>query len=128
MVKQKQETPKEQLIKQLDQLGLIKNVHWVILEEDDKPYVTIDGLLWLSSNHPIEEKRAKNITSELIQAQPVVIVKSKVSLADGTSAEGLGSASREAADTDRLIELAESRATARALRKLYALGIQIEES
>ena len=121
-------SPKEQLINQFKQLGLIKNVHWVILEEDDKPFITIDGLLWLSSNHPEEEKRAIDIKSELIQTQPVVIVKSKVVLANGVSAEGLGSASREASDTDRLIELAESRATARALRKLYALGTPVEEN
>jgi|GEM_PF-2586734 len=120
--------PKEQIINQFKSLGLIKNVHWVILEEDDKPFITIDGLLWLSSNHPEEEKRAVDIKSELIQTQPVVIVKSKVVLANGVSAEGLGSASREATDTDRLIELAESRATARALRKLYALGVPLEES
>ncbi len=121
-------SPKEQLINQFKQLGLIKNVHWVILEEDDKPFITIDGLLWLSGNHPEEEKRAIDIKSELIQTQPVVIVKSKVVLANGVSAEGLGSASREASDTDRLIELAESRATARALRKLYALGTPVEEN
>jgi len=121
-------SPKEQLINQFKQLGLIKNVHWVILEEDDKPFITIDGLLWLSSNHPEDEKRAIEIKSELVQTQPVVIVKSKVVLANGVSAEGLGSASREASDTDRLIELAESRATARALRKLYALSVPVEES
>lgn len=121
-------SPKEQLINQFKQLGLIKNIHWVILEEDDKPFITIDGLLWLSSNHPEEEKRAIDIKSELIQTQPVVIVKSKVVLSNGVSAEGLGSASREASDTDRLIELAESRATARALRKLYALGTPVEEN
>jgi len=79
-------SPKEQLINQFKQLGLIKNVHWVILEEDDKPFITIDGLLWLSSNHPEEEKRAIDIKSELIQTQPVVIVKSKVVLANGVSA------------------------------------------
>ena len=121
-------SPKQQLINQFKQLGLIKNVHWVILEEDDKPFITIDGLLWLANNHPEEEKRVSSVSSELIQTQPVVIVKSKVVLANGVSAEGLGSASREASDTDRLIELAESRATARALRKLYALGTPVEEN
>lgn len=124
---QNKTTPKDQIIKQFQSLGLIKNVHWVILE-DDKPFITIDGLLWLANNHPEEEKRVSSVSSELLQTQPVVIVKSKVILANGVSAEGLGSASREASDTDRLIELAESRATARALRKLYALGIPIEEN
>ncbi|SNZ07735.1 hypothetical protein SAMN06265182_0991 [Persephonella hydrogeniphila] len=121
-------SPKEQLINQFKQLGLIKNVHWVILEEDDKPFITIDGLLWLANNHPDEEKRAVDIQSQLLQTQPVIIVKSKVTLSSGISAEALGSASREYADTDRLIELAESRATARALRKLYALGTPVEEN
>lgn len=118
---------KQQIEEQFKSLGLLREIHWVVLEEDGKPFITIDGLLWLANNHPEQEKRVSEIKSELIQTQPVVIVKSKVTLFNGVSSEAFGSANKESSDTDRLIELAESRATARALRKLYALGIPVEE-
>jgi hypothetical protein len=54
------------------------------------------------------------------------IVKVTVTLNNGASFSGLGSAA-ENSETDRLIELAEGRATSRALRKAYALGVPVKE-
>ena len=113
------------VIERLKQLGLQKDLHWVILEENGKPYVTLDGLLYLSQNHPEEAKRVKSIDAEVLDAN-LPIVKVIVTLNDGSSFSGLGSAS-DGEDTERKIELAEGRATSRALRKAYALGVPVKE-
>lgn len=113
------------VIERLKQLGLQKDLHWVILEENGKPYVTLDGLLYLSQNHPEEAKRVKKIDAEVLDPA-IPIVKVTVILNDGSAFAGLGSAS-EVEDTERRIELAEGRATSRALRKAYALGVPVKE-
>jgi hypothetical protein len=113
------------VIERLKQLGLQKDLHWVILEENGKPYVTLDGLLYLSQNHPEGGKRVKNIDAEVLDPN-LPIVKVTVTLNDGSTFAGLGSAS-DGEDTERKIELAEGRATSRALRKAYALGVPVKE-
>jgi len=113
------------IIERLKQLGLQKDLHWVILEENGKPYVTLDGLLYLSQNHPESHKRIKSIDAEILDSA-IPIVKVTVTLCDGSTFAGLGSASSDE-DTERKIELAEGRATSRALRKAYALGVPIKE-
>ncbi len=113
------------VIERLKQLGLQKDLHWVILEENGKPYVTLDGLLYLSQNHPEEIKRVRSIDAEVLDPN-LPIVKVTVTLNDGSTFSGLGSAS-DGEDTERKIELAEGRATSRALRKAYALGVPVKE-
>ncbi|WP_163328812.1 hypothetical protein GFV12_02975 [Desulfurobacterium thermolithotrophum] len=113
------------IVERLKQLGLQKDIHWVILEENGKPYVTLDGLLYLSQNHPEPQKRTKSIDAEVLDPK-LPIVKVTVTLNDGSTFSGLGSAS-DGEETERKIELAEGRATSRALRKAYALGVPVKE-
>ena len=112
--------------------GLIPSIHFVFL--GGNPYITSDGLLWLGNNHPDPSKRVAGIKTEIVQAdfdKNQFIVKATVILENGQQFEGIGTATKEnltRITANHGLEMAETRAVSRALRKAYAIGIPaIEE-
>jgi len=112
--------------------GLIPSIHFVFL--GGNPYITSDGLLWLGNNHPDPSKQVAGISTQIIQAdfeKNQFIVKATVILENGKQYEGIGTATKEnltRITANHGLEMAETRAVSRALRKAYAIGIPaIEE-
>ena len=115
-----------------EEFGLVPGVHYIYM--GGNPYITSDGLLWLGNNHKDLEKRVIAIKTEIIQAdfeKNVFVVKATVILSSGQEYQGIGTATRDNLTKITLnhgLEMAETRAVARALRKAYAIGIpSIEE-
>ena len=115
-----------------EEFGLVPGVHYIYM--GGNPYITSDGLLWLGNNHKDLEKRIIAIKTEIIQAdfeKNVFVVKATVILGSGQEYQGIGTATRDNLTKITLnhgLEMAETRAVARALRKAYAIGIpSIEE-
>ena len=112
--------------------GLIPSIHFVFL--GGNPYITSDGLLWLGNNHPDPAKQVAGISTQIIQAdfeKNQFVVKATVVLENGKQYEGIGTATKEnltRITANHGLEMAETRAVSRALRKAYAIGIPaIEE-
>lgn len=111
--------------------GLVPSIHFVFL--GGNPYITSDGLLWLGNNHPDPSKRIAGIKTEIVQAdfdKNQFIVKAIVILENGQQFEGIGTATKEnltRITANHGLEMAETRAVSRALRKAYAIGIPAVE-
>ena len=111
--------------------GLIPSVHFVFL--GGNPYITSDGLLWLGNNHPDPERQVAGIKTEIVQAdfeKSQFVVKATVVLENGRQFEGIGTATKEnltRITANHGLEMAETRAVSRALRKAYAIGIPAVE-
>ena len=112
--------------------GLIPSIHFVFL--GGNPYITSDGLLWLGNNHPDPSKQIAGINTQIIQAdfeKNQFVVKATVILENGKQYDGIGTATKEnltRITANHGLEMAETRAVSRALRKAYAIGIPaIEE-
>ncbi len=130
-VKQQDYTPAKQVSQTLrlyaETYGLVPGMHFVYMGTN--PYITSEGLLWLGNNHPDQEKRILAIKSEIIEKdfeKGIFIVKATVFLQDGREYQGIGTATREnltKITANHGLEMAETRAVSRALRKAYAIGI-----
>ena len=111
--------------------GLIPSVHFVFL--GGNPYITSDGLLWLGNNHPDPSRQVAGIKTDIIQAdfeKNQFVVKATVVLENGRQFEGIGTATKEnltRITANHGLEMAETRAVSRALRKAYAIGIPAVE-
>ena len=112
--------------------GLVPSIHFVFL--GGNPYITSDGLLWLGNNHLDPSKRIAGVKTDIVQAdfeKNQFIVKAVVYLESGQQYEGIGTATKEnltRITANHGLEMAETRAVSRALRKAYAIGIPtIEE-
>lgn len=110
-----------------EEFGLVPGVHYVYL--GGNPYITSDGLLWLGNNHKDIERRIIAIKAEIMQAdfeKSIFVVKATVILGNGQEYQGIGTATKDNLTRITLhhgLEMAETRAVARALRKAYAIGI-----
>lgn len=110
---------------------LVPEIHFVFL--GGSPYITSDGLLWLGNNHPDKEKRIKDIAVDILKAdftKQEFIVKAVIALYNGQTFEGIGTATVNnltKITQNHPLEMAETRAVSRALRKAYAIGIPSAE-
>ncbi|HIQ49568.1 MAG TPA: hypothetical protein EYH56_00055 [Nanoarchaeota archaeon] len=115
-----------------EKYGLVPSIHFVFL--GGNPYITSDGLLWIGNNHPDKNKRIAVVKTDVLKAdfeKNQFIVKATIYLNNGQQYEGIGTATKENVTkitANHGLEMAETRAVSRALRKAYAIGMPaIEE-